>query len=86
MSDDIEKKLEEDKLLAKLKNNYDYAKRYYFREHRKMRLLDSTDKGELWKAIRAKFPPYQLLPDTNFVSYVKSNILASQISAACSDL
>ena len=73
----IEAKLEEDKLLAMLKNNYDYAKRYYAKEHRKMRLLDSTDKGELWKAIKAKFPPYQLLPDTNYVSYVKSNILAS---------
>ena len=74
---DIELKLEEEKLLAKLKNNYDYAKRYYLKEHRRMRLLDSTDKGELWKAIKAKFPPYQLLPDTNFISYVKSNILAS---------
>ncbi len=77
MSEDIEKKLDEDKLLAKLKDNYTYAKRYYAREHKKMRLLDSTDRGDLWKAIRAKFPPYQLLPDTNFVSYVKSNILAS---------
>jgi len=42
-----------------------------------MRLLNSTDQGDLWKALRAKFPPYQLLPDTNFVSYVKTNILAS---------
>ena len=75
--DNLEKKYEEGKLLQMLKDNYDYAKRYYNREHRKMRLLDSTDKGDLWKAIRAKFPPYQLLPDTNFVSYVKSNILAS---------
>lgn len=77
MSNETEKKFEEDKLLAKLKDNYEYARRYYLREHKKMRLLDSTDKGDLWKAIRAKFPPYQLLPDTNFVSYVKSNILAS---------
>lgn len=76
---DKEKKPEfnETECLAKLKDNYEYAKRYYLREHKKMRLLDSTDKGDLWKAIKAKFPPYQLLPDTNFVSYVKSNILAS---------
>lgn len=76
---DKEKKPEfnETECLAKLKENYEYAKRYYLREQKKMRLLDSTDKGDLWKAIKAKFPPYQLLPDTNFVSYVKSNILAS---------
>ena len=75
--DKEEKKIDEKELLKCLKNNYEYAKRYYAREHKKMRLLDSTDKGDLWKAIKAKFPPYQLLPDTNFVSYIKSNILAS---------
>ncbi len=71
------KEFDESKCLAKLKDNYEYARRYYLREHKKMRLLDSTDKGDLWRAVKAKFPPYQLLPDTNFVSYVKSNILAS---------
>lgn len=68
---------DEQKCLAKLKHNFEYCKQYYAKEHRKMRLLDSTDKGDLWKAIHAKFPPYQLLPDTNYVSYVKGNILAS---------
>ena len=82
MNDELDKKYEEKCLLDKLRNNYDYAKRYYFPEHKKMRLLDSTDKGELWKAIRAKFPPYQLLPDTNVVSFVKSNILASLYTVA----
>lgn len=77
MDKDKKPEFNETECLAKLKENYEYAKRYYLREQKKMRLLDSTDKGDLWKAIRAKFPPYQLLPDTNFVSYVKSNILAS---------
>ena len=77
MDKDKKPEFNETECLAKLKENYEYAKRYYMREQKKMRLLDSTDKGDLWKAIRAKFPPYQLLPDTNFVSYVKSNILAS---------
>lgn len=72
-----EAEFNEEKCLAMLKHNYEYAKRYYGRDFRRMQLLDSTDKGYLWKAIRAKFPPYQLLPDTNFVSYVKQNILAS---------
>lgn len=67
----------EDKLLKLLKHNYEYCRQYYGKEHRRMRLLDATDKGDLWKACKAKFPPYQLLPDTNFVSFVHYNILAS---------
>ena len=74
---DKKKDFTEEKLLAKLKANYEYCKQYYGKEHRRMRLLDATDKGELWKACHAKFPPYQLLPDTNFVSFVHYNILAS---------
>lgn len=65
------------KLLAMLKSNYEIGKQYYAKDHKRMRLLDATDKGDLWKAVNAKFPPYQLLPDTNFVSYIKNNLLAS---------
>lgn len=73
----IEKEFDDKKLLSILHNFYDTDRRYYGRIHKKMRLLNSTDNGDLWRAIHAKFPPYQLLPDTNFVSYVKQNILAS---------
>lgn len=82
LSDEASLKLREDKLLAKLKANYEYCRRYYGKDHRRMRLLDATDKGELWKACHAKFPPYQLLPDTNFVSFVHYNILASIYTVA----
>lgn len=44
---------------------------------KRARLLDGTDRGKLWRAIQAKFPSYQILPDTNHVSYIKSNLLAS---------
>lgn len=67
----------ERKLLEKLKGYYDTCVQYYAKEHKKMRLLDATDRGDMWKAIGAKFPKYQILPDTNHVSYVKNNILAS---------
>lgn len=70
------------KLLGKLCNYYEIGRQYYGRIHKKMQLLNSTDNGDLWKAIRAKFPPYQLLPDTNAVAYVKSNILASLYTVA----
>ena len=69
--------LKEKELLARLKGYYDTCIQYYAKEHRKMKLLDATDRGDLWKAIAAKFPKYQILPDTNHVSYVKNNILAS---------
>jgi len=77
MTQDKKENYDEGKLLAKLQKFSDECDRYYQREERRMRLLDSTDKGHLWKAIKAKFPPYQLLPDTNYVSYVKNNLLAS---------
>lgn len=66
-----------EKLLQDLKSKYELGKQYYGRAHKKMRMLDATDNGELWKAVKAKFPPYQVLPDTNYVSYVKNNLLAS---------
>ena len=74
---DVKEALKEKELLEKLKGYYDTCKQYYNREHKKMKLLDATDRGDLWKAIGAKFPKYQILPDTNHVSYVKNNILSS---------
>lgn len=60
-----------------LKGFYDLAKAQYEKVHKRMMLLDSVDRGEFWTAFKAKYPAYQILPDTNFVNYVKSNILAS---------
>lgn len=77
-----EQEFNETKLLGQLRNYYEIGKQYYARVHKKMRLLDATDSGDLWRALHAKFPPYQLLPDTNFVSYIKNNILASLYTVA----
>ena len=63
--------------VTQLKEYYDLMVNHYTKDHRRMRLLDSTDRGDLWKALGAKFPSYQILPDTNHVAYVKNNILAS---------
>ncbi|MGB4238000.1 MAG: hypothetical protein WBJ87_00005, partial [Candidatus Hydrothermia bacterium] len=63
--------------VTELKEKYNLALSYYVPEHRKLRLLDATDRGDLWKALAAKFPPYQILPDTNFISYIKNNLVAS---------
>ena len=66
-----------EKLLAQFTTWYDLGKSNYRRDFRRMRCLDMTDRGELWRAIGSKYPAYQILPDTNFVAYVKSNLLAS---------
>lgn len=65
------------KIVAECKGYWDRAAPLYKRAIKKMQLLDATDNGDMWKALKAKFPNYQVLPDTNWVSYVKNNILAS---------
>lgn len=62
---------------AQLQDNYEVARANYTKVHRKMYLLDAVDRGKLWEALNAKFPKYQILPDTNWVHYIKSNLLAS---------
>ena len=76
------KKPDDSKILGKLKECYELGKQYYSNDHRRMQMLNDTDNGFLWRAIGAKFPPYQILPDTNFISYVKDNILASLYTTA----
>ena len=60
-----------------LKEYWNLMKQNYSRDHKRMMMLEQVDSSDIWKAIKAKFPPHQILPDTNFVSYVKNNIVAS---------
>lgn len=63
--------------LEKLVEYFNIAKAEYSSAHKRAQKLDATDRGKLWEAVRAEFPKYQILPDTNYVAYVKNNILAS---------
>lgn len=63
--------------IAELRRNYEIAYSNYTRIHRKMRILDAADRSRLWQAISAKFPKWQVQPDSNWVSYVKSNLVSS---------
>ena len=65
------------KICARIQKYFDICRSMYTPIHKRMRLLDAVDAGDFWKAIRAKMPPYQILPDTNYVSYIKNNLLAS---------
>jgi hypothetical protein len=70
-------KLPKDVTVADLSDNFNIATTEYSRAFKKARLLDMVDKNKLWEAIGAKFPAYQILPETNHVSYIKNNLLAS---------
>jgi hypothetical protein len=72
----------DEQVLSKLQDFWNIATTYYSRDQKKMVLLDATDKGDIWRALGAKFPVYQILPDTNWVSYVKNNIMASIYTVA----
>ena len=48
-----------------LKDLYNVANEEYAGPRRRMFLLDGADRGQLWKTITAKFPSYQVLPETN---------------------
>lgn len=60
-----------------LQDNWSKAYAAYTRAFRKMFLLDSADRNKMWEAIRAQFPAYQIMPETNHVAYIKNNLLAS---------
>lgn len=84
---EIKEQVAEKKRLMLLKDYWDLGRQHYAKDFKKMRALDMTDRGELWKAIGAQYPKYQILPDTNFISYVKSNLVASVYSVAkCADI
>ena len=80
MSVDNSKILPKNVKLQDLQENWREAQNTYSTALRRMQLLDATDRGKLWKAINAKFPKYQVLPDTNHVTYIKANLLASLYS------
>ena len=71
----------------KLHEQFKLCTSEYTREHRRMQVLDLTDRGGLWEALGAKFPAYQVLPDTNHVAYIKNNLIASIYTVAkCAEL
>ena len=73
----IKIKLPEGVTLALLDEHYRIATSEYGTIMNHMRKLDLADKNKLWQAVAAKYPKYQILPETNHISYVKTNILAS---------
>lgn len=73
--------------ITKLREQFDLCKTQYAKEHRRMQVLDLTNRGGLWEALGAKFPPYQILPDTNHTAYITNNMVASIYTVAkCADL
>lgn len=63
-----------------LKGYWDLAVREYKVPLRRMELLAGADRNKLWDALNVNFPPYQILPYTNHVSYIKNNLVAGLYS------
>ena len=63
--------------LATIKSRIEDTDTAYTKVLERMRILDGADRGKLWEVIRSKFPKYQLTPDSNWINYIKENILAS---------
>ena len=49
----------------------------YTKVLQRMRVLDGADRGKLWDVVEAKMPKYQLTPDSNWINYIKENLVAS---------
>lgn len=63
--------------IASLTDMYDMANNEYANIRKRMQLLDGADRSELWKTITAKFPKYQILPETNYVNDIKDSLMGS---------
>ena len=85
MNKEVEKKSKkeyEGYSVSKIVDDFKLCRTHYEKEHKRMKLLNAADSGDIWKALKAKYPKYQIFADTNFVSYVKNNILASIYTVA----
>lgn len=60
-----------------LNSFFDMANDEYANIFKRMQLLDGADRSELWKTISAKFPKYQVLPETNHINFIKENLVAN---------
>ena len=63
--------------LSDIKTRIKDTETQYTKVVKKMYILDGTDRGKLWNVIDAKFPAYQLTPDSNWINYIKENLVAS---------
>ena len=63
--------------LSHIKEQIKNTDAQYTKVLERMRILDGTDRGKMWDVIKARFPRYQLTPDSNWVNYIKENLMAS---------
>ena len=76
-----EQQQQDKRLLSKLRDNFRLANTEYSKVHRRMRKLDAVDNGDLWKTLAAKYPKYQILPDTNLTLRITSLPPSTQLES-----
>ena len=63
--------------LESVKNKIKDTDTKYTKVIQRMQILDGADRGKLWDVVKSKFPKYQLTPDSNWINYIKENLVAS---------
>lgn len=63
--------------LQTLVDNWNTCEAEYRTARVKMKVLDMADTGRIWDMLSKQFPEFQVTPDTNYVNYIKENIVAS---------
>lgn len=63
--------------LQAIKDRIEETDSKYTKVLQRMRILDGADRGKLWDVVEAKMPKYQLTPDSNWINYIKENLVAS---------
>lgn len=63
--------------VADLRTKIQDTENQYTKVTNRMAILDGCDRGKMWETVKAKFPKFQLTPDTNWVNYIKDNLVAS---------
>lgn len=64
-------------VLQDLQDNFNTMASEYKSAYNRLKVLDMADTGKIWEIICKKFPGFHIAPDTNYINYLKENIVAS---------
>lgn len=74
---EVKNELPDDYDLEDILADWDTCTQEWAQDHKTMRLLDAADSGKFWEVVSAKFPAYQIKPDSNYINYTKEHILGN---------
>lgn len=82
MNEEVKEDIRVEGGIGRLTQDFSTMIARYSREHKKIRILDAMMQGDMWRVLGAKFPKYQILPDTNDIAFITNNMVASIYSVS----